>query len=187
MQDELDEPDLSDDELVAAWCAGDSSAFSRLVDRYGPSLLAFLTSLVGDQRLAEDAWSETFLRAVRARDKYRPDGKFRAWLFTIARRCGKDALRSRRRWFNLALKLWEAPTAPSLGSPESNLIESERAQRLHSAMARLPEKHRSILLLTYQQGMDSLEVGAVLGLSSQQIRSRITYARRLLARELEEP
>jgi RNA polymerase sigma-70 factor (ECF subfamily) len=183
----LTDPEVPDDALVAVWRGGDDRAFSTLVDRHGPAVLGFLYSYVRDPRLAEDAWSETFLRAVRARDRYKPDGKFRGWLFTIARRCGKDVLRSRRRWFGLALRVYENPERTPLLSPESELMASEEQRRLSAAMAQLPDKHRVVIVLTYQHGLDSAEAAEILGLTSQQVRSRVTYARRLLADLLQAP
>lgn len=183
----MTDPDVPDDALVEAWRGGDERAFSTLVDRHGPAVLGFLHSYVGDPRLAEDAWSETFLRAVRARDRYQPHGKFRAWLFAIARRCGKDVLRSRRRWFGLALRIYESPDQSPPPSPEADVLASERQRGLSAALAKLPDKHRLVIVLTYQQGLDSTEVAAIVGLTSQQVRSRVTYARRLLADLLDAP
>ena len=51
--------------------------------------------------------------------------------------------------------------------------------------AELKEEHRVVLLLTYRYDMSSDAVGAVLGLTGQQVRSRVTYARRLLKEALE--
>ena len=182
---ELEE--LDEDALVAAWRAGDEAAFCVLVDRHGPPLLGFLRQLLGSQELAEDAWSETFIRVIRARDRYRPEGRFRSWLYQVARRCAKDQQRGRRRWVRLAVRLFDRPRpAADEGTPDLRLIADERSRQLDEALGRLSEEHRAVILLTYRQGMDSSEVGEVMGLTGQQVRSRLTYARTLLGRMLEE-
>ena len=178
---------LDDDALVAAWRAGDEDAFSQLVERHGPPLLGFLTQLLGDAGLAEDAWSETFVRVIRARNRYKAEGRFRAWLYTVARRCAKDQQRGRRRWLRLAVRLFDQPEPRrDEHQPELRLIADERTRWLEAALARLSEEHRAVVLLTYRQGLDSSEVGEVMGMTAQQVRSRLTYARTLLSRHLAE-
>ena len=178
---------LDDDALVAAWKAGDEHAFSQLVDRHGPPLLGFLRQLLGDPGLADDAWSETFLRLIRARDRYKAEGRFRAWLYTVARRCAKDQRRGRRRWVRLAVRVFDRPgPGRDENTPDLRLIADEQTRRLEDAMGKLSEEHRAVVLLTYRQGLDSSDVGQVMGLTGQQVRSRLTYARTLLGRLLTE-
>jgi RNA polymerase sigma factor (sigma-70 family) len=180
-----DLPSLDDDALVAAWKAGDDDAFSELVERHGPPLLGFLRRHLGDPGLADDAWSETFLRLIRARDRYKSEGRFRAWLYTVARRCAKDQRRGRRRWVRLAVRVFDRPgPRADEHTPDLRLIADEQTTRLEQALGQLSEEHRTVVLLTYRQGLDSGEVGEVMGLTGQQVRSRLTYARRLLGRLL---
>jgi RNA polymerase sigma-70 factor, ECF subfamily len=180
---EPDRSQLDDDALVAAWREGSDEAFCQLVGRHGPPLLGFLQQQLGDPRKAEDAWSETWLRLVRARDRYVAEGHFRAWLYTVARRCAKDQSRGFRRWTRLAVKLFER-TGPRHDEATADLalIADERTRRLDSALEQLSEEHRTVVLLTYRQDLSSAEVGEVLGLTGQQVRSRLTYARTLLGR-----
>lgn len=100
-----------DDALMAAWQGGDEAAFGVLVERYGAQLQGFLLHLLGDRSAAEDAWGDTFMRVVRSRDRYQLDGRFRAWLYTVARRCALDQRRSQRRWTRLMTRLtdWGGP------------------------------------------------------------------------------
>ena len=183
------DPDGVDgDALMAAWRGGDDAAFARIVDVFGPALLRFLRRQLGDVRKAEDAWSETFYRVVRARDAYVPEGHFRAWIFSIARRCGLDQMRSQRRVRRLVNRLVEkAIPSRRQPAPEVEALQSERARQLAVAQQALSEDQRVLLLLTYQEGLPSDEIGRVMGLSGQQVRNRTSYARRLLAEQLENP
>ncbi len=170
------------DQLMAEWVAGDERSFSTLVHRFGPELHGFLRSHLGDDQLAEDAWSESWVRVVRNRERYQPTGQFRAWLYSIARRCAMDVQRGRRRWVNLAVKVFEWGSANATRAPSGELtvLRDERDAQLDRALLELPEEHRVIVLLSYQQEMTSTEVAATLGLTAQQVRSRLSYARRLL-------
>lgn len=187
--DAADPGDLSDgDDLVLAWRAGDEEAFCEIVRQYGPPILGFLRRLVGDPNRAEDAWSETFLRLARARDRYVPEGHFRAYLFSIARRCGLDQQRSHRRFGQLLNRLveWRVPS-PTHAQPMVNVLANERSQMVHEALMKLSEGHRTTILLSYQSGLPSEEVGEIMGLTAQQVRNRLAYARRLLGDILEDP
>ena len=177
-------PTPTDDALVARWIAGDEAAFDQLVTRHGPALHGFLKMTLGDSAAAEDAWSETWVRVVRARSRYVAQGQFRAWLFSIGRRCAKDQSRSIRRRLRLGAALEEHGARRVVTSPALRLVRSREARALDASLQGLKEEHRSVLLLTYRYDMSSEEVGQILGLTGQQVRSRITYARRLLRESL---
>lgn len=175
-----------DNRLYTAWLADDDTAFERLVERHGASVRRFLEFYLGDSNAAEDAWSATFLKVVRARNSYTPGGNFKGWLITIARRAALDVRRSKTRWFRLLTHKRESSgdlhrEAPSA---ERQLVSDEQATLVLEALATLSEEHRSIVLLTYQQDLSSIEIADVLDLDPQQVRSRLTYARRLLKAEL---
>jgi RNA polymerase sigma-70 factor (ECF subfamily) len=175
-----------DNRLYSAWLAGDEAAFERLVVLHGPSVRRFLEFYLGDSTLAEEAWSDTFLKVVRARTSYTPGGNFKGWLITIARRAGQDIRRSKTRWFRLLTHRRES-TADRVAAPVSTdtlLISIEEAERVQRALASLSEERRTVLLLTYQQDLNSVEIADILGIDSQQVRSRLTYARRLLKEAL---
>jgi len=175
-----------DNRLYSAWLAGDESAFERLVVLHGPSVRRFLEFYLGDSTLAEEAWSDTFLKVVRARTTYTPGGNFKGWLITIARRAGQDIRRSKTRWFRLLTHRRES-TADRRVAPVSTdtlLISIEEAERVQRALSSLSEERRTVLLLTYQQDLNSVEIADILGIDSQQVRSRLTYARRLLKEAL---
>ena len=140
-----------------------------------------------DTQAAEEAWSETFLKVVRARQSYSPEGNFRAWVITIARRCAQDSRRRQRRWIRLLTHRKESTSDQPMPvePPENLLLRGERIAAVKEALQVLSEEHRSIVLLTYQQDLSSVEVADILGLTSQQVRSRLTYARRLLDAQIQ--
>ncbi len=75
--------------------ARDGAALEEAYAEYAPSILAFLRRYVGHDE-AEDVLQRTFMDAWRAADRFDPDQRLGAWLFTIAHRRAVDALRSRR-------------------------------------------------------------------------------------------
>ncbi len=102
---------------------------------------------------ADDAWSETFLAAMRAYPRLRPDSNVRGWLVTIAHRKALDQLRSRSR-----------RPAPSADVPETGRLDPEPADdELRAAVAALPDKQRAVVVLHHVAGLPYADVAAELG------------------------
>ncbi len=75
----------NDDELVASFCDGNNQAFEELVLRYKNPLYQYILSLVKNESVAEDLFQEVFISLFKHAGTYKPEGKFKAWLFLTAR------------------------------------------------------------------------------------------------------
>lgn len=171
----------TDEALVQLHLRGDSAAFDRLFDRYHGRVRGYAMKMLGRAELADEVCAETFVKILEGR--WKPVGRFRAYLFTVAHRACLERLRRRRTALRFVPWLRLAPEPPT---PEEDLHRLERQQSLSAAVARLSEEHRAVLLLYYAQELPSKEVASILGCSDQQVRSRLSYARRLLRDLLEE-
>lgn len=127
--------------------------FERLVCRHGPVVLRVCRAVAGPQD-AEDAWSETFLAALRAYPRLHPDANVEAWLVTIAQRKAIDALRARRR---RAQPVGTVPDHPS-ATPDP----AERHD-LWKALASLTERQRTTVVLHHIAGLPYAEVAQITG------------------------
>src|SRR6201995_59012 len=107
--------------------------FEKVVARHGDTVLRVCRVLLGVHD-AEDAWSETFLAALRAYPDLPDTANTEAWLVTIAHRKAIDVLRARKRQPAPVEEVPETPTA--LGVPGTEDAE------LWQAGAGLPEKKR---------------------------------------------
>jgi RNA polymerase sigma-70 factor (ECF subfamily) len=174
-----DEP--ADEALAAGFAAGDGAAFDRLYARWAPRVTGYAQRLVGRPEDAEEVCVETFTRVLEGR--WRATGSFRSWLFTVAHRSCVERLRRRARRDRL-LALFRAGTPPEPESPEGLLLTTERERRFDAALQALPTEHRATLLLSCSQELSAREVGEILGLTDQQVRSQLSYARRLLREKL---
>ncbi|MBI2765333.1 MAG: sigma-70 family RNA polymerase sigma factor [Chloroflexi bacterium] len=128
--------------------------FEAIVTRHGPTVLRVCQAVVGPEA-AEDAWSETFLAALRAYPGLRPDSNVEAWLVTIAHRKAIDQARAESR---RPLALDEARDAPSR-EPVPGGWESE----LWAALAALPPRQRQTVAYHYLAGLPYAEVAKVAG------------------------
>lgn len=125
--------------------------------------------------LAEDAVQETFLRFVRARARYREQGRVRAYLITIARNVCTDMVRGRSAGWD------ELPESLSAGGDPA---DTDDARDLTRALAKLPRIQRDALELRYGQGLRVGEVGHVLGMSRFAAARTLSAALEALRRSL---
>src|SRR4051812_18256764 len=84
--------------------------FEAVVDEYAATVMRVCRAVLGSDGAADDAWSETFISALRAYPDLRPESDVRAWLVTIAHRKAIDQIRARRR---APLPTGQAPERPT--------------------------------------------------------------------------
>jgi RNA polymerase sigma factor (sigma-70 family) len=128
--------------------------FEKVVEEHGRTVLRVCRVLVGVHD-AEDAWSETFLAAMRSYPDLPDNANAEAWLVTIAHRKAIDVLRARKRQ---PAPVGEIPEVPSeLGLPGS--ADGD----LWQAVAALPEKQRHAVAYHYVAGLAYAEIAEILG------------------------
>jgi len=135
--------------------------FDRIVEEHGGTVLRVCRVILGVHD-AEDAWSETFLAAMRAYPDLPDDANAEAWLVTIAHRKAIDVVRARKRQPAPIGDIPDAPTA--LGVP------GEGDADLWQAVAALPEKQRQAVAYRYVAGLAYAEIAGFLGGSSDAAR-----------------
>lgn len=124
---------------------------------YGPMVLRVCRAVVGPTD-AEDAWSETFLSAMRAYPDLAADANVEAWLVTIAHRRAIDIARAASR----------AP-APVDAVPDAGRTDRHDPD-LWAALEALPDKQRRTLAYRYLAGLPYAEIAGLLGGSTDAAR-----------------
>lgn len=128
--------------------------FERIVADHGATVLRVCRAVVGIHD-ADDAWSETFLSALRAYAELPADANAQAWLVTIAHRRSLDLLRARQR---RPITVDELPEqASTLGEPGT------RDHDLMDAVGRLPERQRQCVAYHYLGGLPYADIAELLG------------------------
>ncbi len=141
-----------------------------LYNEHGGALLRYLRGLTGRPDAAEDLLHDTFVQALKGLEQLRRADSPRAWLFSIARHLGLNAV-SRRR--------------ATLPLPE-NIAASEkrdgdaRTEHVLEAIANLPETQREALQLRLRDGLSYEEIAEVLRIPVGTVRSRLHNAVKLL-------
>ncbi len=191
-------PTAATDESLAGRCQeGDDAAFEELVARYHRPLYHFAYRLLGRAEDAEDATQDTFIQVYRALPTARLDAPLRAWLYRIARNRCLDILK-RRRLVPFA-DLPAADEAEGVGGPEiadANPLPEELAERadlqrlLGEAIAALAPPYREVVALRYTSDLQLGEIGEVLGVPENTVKTRFQRAKaalRVALRELAGP
>jgi RNA polymerase sigma-70 factor (ECF subfamily) len=179
--------DLDPREADAAALAcrrGDPRALARLYRVFAPPLLAYLQRAGGDRSEAEDVLHETFLRLITGRGRYRAQGRFRSWLFTVATRLLYDRQRKqRRRDLIIAEDPAELAPRPAV-DPQRRLEARELHALVRSALADLPASYAAALQLRVREGFSYAEMVAITGEPAGTLRSRVHHVLKHLRRRL---
>jgi RNA polymerase sigma factor (sigma-70 family) len=131
--------------------------FEEIVAEHGPTVLRVCRAVVGPVD-AEDAWSETFLAALRAYPELPADANVEAWLVTIAHRKAIDLTRARARRPIAVGDLPELPRRPEpAGRPD------DWDGDLWGALRDLPTKQRASVAYHYLAGLPYREIAAITG------------------------
>ena len=146
--------------------------FERFYEEHRDAVFGFLARRLG-RTAAEDAFQETFLRALRAYGRLEHGEHLRAWVLTIATNTVVDAARRER------------PTAQLAVEPAG---EDERpaVEELAPLTDRLPPKERAAVVLRYGYDLDYDTIGAALGSNEQAARQAASAGVRRLRKEKEQ-
>ena len=166
----------------------DALAFEELMRRYQNRVVGVLAHLVRDRDLAEDLAQDVFLRVYRARKTYVPGSKFSTWLFTITNNVASNALRSksRRKEVNITPKspdqsggnpIEHAALAASGLMPTRQLDKSEMAEVVRIAVESLNDRQRMAVLLAKFEQLSYAEIGEIMDMTPQAIKSLLSRAR----------
>jgi len=129
--------------------------FETVVAEHGAVVLRVCRAVLGAQE-AEDAWSETFLAALRAYPRLRPDSDVRAWLVTIAHRKALDGYRGRRRTPQPVAELPREPAA-------ADVTDAVPDAALLSAVDALPDKQRAVVAYRYLADLSYPAIAEIVG------------------------
>ncbi len=166
--------------------AGEEAAFRELVERYTSRVFALVRNLVRDAVDAEDVTQEVFYKVYAKLETFREDSSFYTWLYRVAFNTATDHLKRRRHEREIQVEDFAfLPVADDAETPAESVGRRDLRAEIRSAMARLPEKFRTILVLRELEGLAYEEISAVLGIAIGTVESRIFRAREKLKRLLE--
>jgi RNA polymerase sigma-70 factor, ECF subfamily len=178
-----------DDRLMIRLQEGDNTAFDELVDLYQSPLIGFFIRNTRDVQLSEDLAQDTLIKLYQQSWDYLPVGRFRGWLFRIARNLLIDDIR--RKTNDALVRAVKRPRdedddvlyriAGEMTSPEDIADQREVAKLVEAGLARIPEEQRQTFTLHHYGGVSLPEIAQIMDVPLPTAKSRLRLAREKLA------
>ena len=169
------------DRLVDAARSGDRAAFDELVRRTYVDTYTLAMRLTANEEDARDVVQESYLRAWKGIKSFRGDAQFSTWMYRITANAAATLVQKRRRRRTESLEHVEEPIDASIeGQPEAAAESSIGLEELARAVAALPPKLRSIVVLKDVYGLSHEAIAADLGISVAAAKVRLHRGRKRL-------
>lgn len=183
MSEPIPIPIDEDIRLMFEVAAGDSNALRQIIDKWKKPLINFFYRSLGSYTESEDLAQLVFIKLYRAAERYEARAKFSTFLFHIARRVLLNEFRRKTRkpveYIDPQEFYYEQSEDPEI---KRRLKEIEELFQL--AIKKLPEKHRSALLLYKQQQLSYQEIAEIMKASENAVKTWIHRARAQLKTEM---
>jgi RNA polymerase sigma-70 factor (ECF subfamily) len=176
----------TDEALIGAVRTGSDVAFTAIVRRYEPQLIAYARQVLGGRHHdAEECVQDAFVRALRAMRNGENEIALRPWLHTIVRNRCFDQLRRPNRTTDL--EPHEAVLADLGPGPVSTIGRREDLARVLGGVEALPERQRQALLMHELEDRSHSHIGRVLGVSAGASKALVCRARQGVAHAVGRP
>ena len=151
---------MQDEQIISNIKAGDSEAFGLLAEKYKDALYSFIFYSVKDEGAAGDIFQETLLKAMTEISKYKEEGKFKAWLFTIARNKVTDHYRKNAKFIQFG-EDEDGDKYASADNTEKKAFGTITLDEITGFIGRLPREQREVIVM--RTHLSFKEIASVLG------------------------
>ncbi len=172
---------VEDRELVVAHQRGEDDAFDKIVREYQPKLMATARGLLRCEAAAQDAVQQTFSNAYRHLDTFNGEYRLGAWLGRILTNVCYDETSRRRRDYEKNERFGYARVSPDFqASPEEELELDVDHSALHAAFSELQPNYAEALHMRAVEGLEYDEIAERVGVSEENVRARVSRAKRAM-------
>ena len=182
-----------DPQLVDLAKAGDMQAFEELVSRHRDRVYVRAYSIMRNEALAVDLSQNAWVKAWQRLEQFHGEASFLTWLSRIVTNLCLDELRRQKRARTDSIEAMEESTGPIENrmemetlDPIEGLSREELRERIDAALAKLSEKHRTVIVLYEFEQLEYREIAEKMGTSIGTVMSRLFYARKRMAGLLKE-
>ena len=180
-----------DRQLIDMALQGDEKAFETLLNKYRNLVFSIMIKMVRNHQEAEDLTQEAFMKAFNSLSSFNDEFAFSTWLMKIASNNCIDFLRKRKlRTYSIHEPIQykdekiEIDIPDHEPTPEKQLLQSERAKMIQSAIDELPERYRYVILLRHKEEKSYEEISEILNLPLGTVKAQIFRAREILNKKL---
>ena len=177
----------SDEDLMTRYMAGDERAFEVVYRRHREAVRRFLARQSGSVAVGQELGQEVWFRVIRAvqDNRYSADGRFRPYLFRIARNLQIDHFRRQN-----IRPISDDDGIEGLNDPAPSPAEISHAEdcgeRLLNELGELPPEQRDTFLLKEESGLTLEQIAEMVNAGRETIKSRLRYAMKRLRSVLED-
>ncbi len=184
----VDQP-VSDGELVKRVLAGELDLFELIMRRYNQRLYRVVRSILGNDADVEHVMQDAYVAAYTHLGQFAERSKFSTWLTKIA---VYEALARKKRQKRLveldsmaeSEKEHSSMLASNERNPEEKLLNMELKDILEHSVEALPELYRSVFVMREIEGLDTVETAECLGISQENVKTRLHRAKAMIRGEL---
>jgi RNA polymerase sigma-70 factor (ECF subfamily) len=170
---------LTDDAVVERVRHGETGLYEVLMRRHNTRVYRAVRSVLRDEGEVEDVMQQAYLAAFSKLDQFSGAARFSTWLISIALNEAHTRLRRRAR-LAAVTAVPDGRTSSDDESPEGEVDMRERVALVERELDALPEAYRTVLMLRVVEELDTDDTAAILGVSSDVVKTRLHRARAML-------
>lgn len=175
--------EATDNELMQQIVAGDQTSFGQLYHRYKDRMYYYFYRMLGNSpELANDFLQELFMKLIEKPESFNPKFSFPTWFYSVANNMCKNEYR--RREIRREYRTSEALESKIDYINDSSVGQEQLIEKVFATLDQLGEEPRSAFLLRYREGFSVRDIAEILELPEGTVKSRLFYARKVLAEKL---
>ena len=177
-----------DPQLVEQAKGGDMQAFEELVSRHRNRIYVRAYSIMRNENTAVDLSQNAWVKAWQRLDQFHGEASFPTWLSRIVTNLCLDELRRQKRARTDSIEAMEEATGPVENRMEMETVEpteeldrKELRKRIDAALAKLSDKHRTVIVLYEFEQLEYREIAEKMDTSIGTVMSRLFFSRKRMA------
>jgi len=176
-----------DNRLIAEILSGNKSAMKMLVERYKKKAFFLALGMVGNSDEAYDISQEAFIKVFKSAGRFDQNQRFFPWFYSIVINLCKDCLHRRETHDSKKIDIDDNSfLLVDERNPETTLVKKEEAVGVQKAIMKLDPEDREIIMLKHFRDVSYEEIAVLLNIPKGTVMSRLYYARKKLAKLLNE-
>ncbi len=177
----------NDQILINQIIAGDTNAFTLLVDRYKDLVFTLALRMLKNREEAEEVSQDTFIKTYRSLHKFKGDSKFSTWIYKVAYNSCLDQIKKNKKHLNnVEINEFTEHQVKTMDNAFDALVEEEQNQLIQDCLHLLPSDDSFLLTLYYFEEQSLDEIANIVGLTANNVKVKIFRSRKKLAHILKE-
>jgi len=177
----------NDEIIINQINAGDTNAFTVLVNRYKDLVFTLALRMLKNREEAEEVSQDTFIKVYKSLHKFKGDSKFSTWIYKVAyNSCLDQIKKNKKHQNNVEINEYTHYKIKTLDNAFDALVDEERNQLIQDCLDLLPSEDSFLLTLYYFEEQSLDEIANVVGLTANNVKVKLFRSRKKLASILKE-